>query len=1145
KISGWKLNGGVNEDNVLQPYDGRSFLFEAIAPGGAVKDLIIEDFDAYVKEYGLGSEYGNALLTGENNGRISGVTLKDCSLSQLAPQTAPTLNKPELAGIAVTNTGKIEACQVVGLKLQAGRDEQISNLVGCAVALKNHLASEKGEITACYVEGLQTSGSYHHGDGFEDAKAPIIADDMVEQGSGPFTGNYFRTYNAGPETDGPRGTNITAITNDPDKPAFAANLAYHMNHEASELWGIYRPAEAADDGEIVTPKITPLSYGGEDCKAPVMAEFKYGDTDYKTYVYPGPCKLPGNENFGEDLAFWQLGEEGTVVYSIGYEFVDVLTDTLFVGVASPEGCVAELYGEDAGGNKTGITCYKDLNDALAAAAATELENPHLDIVGDCAMDSGTFTVKADMVMTVCDGTVFTLKRPAAINNKGTFTCAEGATFHKRGTMNNTGTINVDGTFWNYGSKLTNSGEGTIKNRTDIKCKPHLMGEWQSATQPNEDGTWTNTATCEVCTNTIEEKVDPNPEADAIDYIEVYRYPTKAEYQTGDNFDTRGLMISAVLKSGLRAKITGYDMTISDGTSEPAVIVDGDVLNKHGAMQITVNYEGFTCSFPIVVRSPITGIAIADGEREVAVNEHIQLETIITPEGVQADVQWTSDNETVATVDENGLVTGHAGGQARITASVDDMSASVTITVHEAATSLELDAYEICIPKDGNGLVAARVAPATADGEVTWTASDPSVAGIIVTDPQTGETSVVDSATTKLSQGNASEASSYIAVAGVGEGQATITASVKDARGLTIHKDCTVDVSQSDSSVRILYDGLVVSGKTVTVDASEETIYMRAESSDENDTIDWNSIDDIADPVISVNDNGTIDLIRSGSAVVQVTSDKTGVSDYCILNVVRMPASITLSTNDLYMAKGTVKMLTATMSPEKVDGSVKWSTSDESVAKVTNGGVITGEGEGVAIITAQSTADPDVMAKCQVTVFERELTMTLDKDTFYYDGKDKVPHITITSGSQILAENITESNDRVMLVFEGSVRGPGKHNVTAIGRDEGMGMATASYMIIIKPTKVRKLVGESKAITVKWKKKKRGVITGYQVQIATDQAFTKNKKTKKIKKAKINNVTFKNLKANKKYYVKMRSYKKIGATSYYSKWSEIETVKTKK
>ena len=58
-------------------------------------------------------------------------------------------------------------------------------------------------------------------------------------------------------------------------------------------------------------------------------------------------------------------------------------------------------------------------------------------------------------------------------------------------------------------------------------------------------------------------------------------------------------------------------------------------------------------------------------------------------------------------------------------------------------------------------------------------------------------------------------------------------------------------------------------------------------------------------------------------------------------------------------------------------------------------------------------------------------------------------------------------------------------------------------------------------------------------------FTKGKKTVNVKGYKTVSKKVTGLKGGKKYYVKIRTYKTIGKTKYYSPWSKVKTVKTKK
>ena len=94
----------------------------------------------------------------------------------------------------------------------------------------------------------------------------------------------------------------------------------------------------------------------------------------------------------------------------------------------------------------------------------------------------------------------------------------------------------------------------------------------------------------------------------------------------------------------------------------------------------------------------------------------------------------------------------------------------------------------------------------------------------------------------------------------------------------------------------------------------------------------------------------------------------------------------------------------------------------------------------------------------------------------------------------------------------------------------------------KSTKIKKVKGSKKAIAVQWVKTKG--VKGYQVQVATDKKFKKNKKTVTIKKQKTTKTTVKKLKAKKKYYVRIRTYKIVNGKKVYSSWSKVKSVKTK-
>ena len=89
-------------------------------------------------------------------------------------------------------------------------------------------------------------------------------------------------------------------------------------------------------------------------------------------------------------------------------------------------------------------------------------------------------------------------------------------------------------------------------------------------------------------------------------------------------------------------------------------------------------------------------------------------------------------------------------------------------------------------------------------------------------------------------------------------------------------------------------------------------------------------------------------------------------------------------------------------------------------------------------------------------------------------------------------------------------------------------------IKVRPTKpaVKSLASDkNRKLTVKWKKDKRA--TGYQIQIIASKNYKQPEKNQYTPK---NSCTIKNLNQGKKYYVRLRSYKKSGKNTLYSAWS---------
>ena len=150
-----------------------------------------------------------------------------------------------------------------------------------------------------------------------------------------------------------------------------------------------------------------------------------------------------------------------------------------------------------------------------------------------------------------------------------------------------------------------------------------------------------------------------------------------------------------------------------------------------------------------------------------------------------------------------------------------------------------------------------------------------------------------------------------------------------------------------------------------------------------------------------------------------------------------------------------------------------------------------------------------------------------------------------------ALSYSSNNKSVVVDASGRVTVPknflGQASVTIRSATTGNYEAAAKVITVAvnpKGTSLRKLKNSSsKKLTATWKKN--ADITGYQIQYSTDSKFSSGVKTKTISKKKTVKLTLKSLNKGKKYYVRIRTYKKVGGKKYYSAWSKAKSVKIKK
>ena len=181
---------------------------------------------------------------------------------------------------------------------------------------------------------------------------------------------------------------------------------------------------------------------------------------------------------------------------------------------------------------------------------------------------------------------------------------------------------------------------------------------------------------------------------------------------------------------------------------------------------------------------------------------------------------------------------------------------------------------------------------------------------------------------------------------------------------------------------------------------------------------------------------------------------------------------------------------------------------------------------------------------EIKISIKNAKVVLSASAFAYNGKVQKPAIREIGGKALKA-----GTDYTATWSDKSSRNVGAYTVTITGKGNYNGVTKATYKIDPKGTSLKKPVAAKKAITVKWAKQSAKMatsrITGYQIQLATNKDFTKNKKTVTVKGYKKVSRKVTKLKGGKKYYVRICTYKTIEGKKFYSKWSTVKTVKTKK
>ena len=432
-----------------------------------------------------------------------------------------------------------------------------------------------------------------------------------------------------------------------------------------------------------------------------------------------------------------------------------------------------------------------------------------------------------------------------------------------------------------------------------------------------------------------------------------------------------------------------------------------------------------------------GDGIAFDTSVSAINEGETLQTVLTREGeaAEGEVTYTSSNQKMATVDENGLVTAIRKGRVVITATVKaakkSYRAQLKLDIIRPVTAVTLNESKLEVHAAGDEQVAqlltARENAEENELPVIVLPVKKRIALAATVEPK-------DASNRNLTF-TGSDDSVFTAVrnniTGVAPGEAILTIA-----------------SESTPEVAIRYRVLVVQPATkITIESSEpavivgQQVTVSATVMPENATVkgvNWKSGDE---RIVTVDEKGTVSGIKRGNGrVIAIAADGSNVRANFNIKVIQNPENIALSESEMTIDIGKMKACKAKVEPANTDNKkVIWTSSDESIATVDRNGRIKGIAVGDCTITCTSEALDTVSSSLTVHIQLPVKKVTFnDKTALVYVDEDTQLKWSIEPADATNQQlTFKSSNEKVVTVDEnGVIHGiaSGKAKITATTTD---------------------------------------------------------------------------------------------------------------
>lgn len=335
---------------------------------------------------------------------------------------------------------------------------------------------------------------------------------------------------------------------------------------------------------------------------------------------------------------------------------------------------------------------------------------------------------------------------------------------------------------------------------------------------------------------------------------------------------------------------------------------------------------------------VTGVALNKESADIFKGNKLKLIATVTPDNAtNKNLSWSSEDDGIAAVDANGIVSGVAAGKTNVTVTTVDggFSASTTVNVWKKTPEITLKPTASAI-SEGSPLKESVITGGTAVHRETV------VPGAFVWKAPSIIPTLDDSMKTE-----------YEVV-------------FKPTDGKT-YNEASTKIRVEVKKVVIAVTGVKISSPSMLLkigDIGTLSAAVRPENAT-NKAVSWKSSND---NVAKVDAAGNVSALAEGSATITVVAEDGGFADNCHVSVSRIPVTgISLSKETLELNEGMSATIHATITPEKATNkSLLWSSADEKIATVDDKGNVKAVASGVTEITA-TTVDGGFSAKCRITV----------------------------------------------------------------------------------------------------------------------------------------------------------------------------------